>query len=93
MPDEFRDHIEPISGSSPLDRVDKQKRKPPAPQVAAGIPGRIIAVRHGAKQHSGDEHTLDVTVGGAETTEIVLRVTRGGCAGLEGKRAVLYIDE
>lgn len=92
MPEEFKDHIGPISGSSPMDRVDKQKRQPPGPRMAAGIAGRIVAVHRGAPQHGG-EHALDVTVGGADTTEIVLRVTRGVYSGLKGKRAVLYVDE
>lgn len=92
MPDEFKDHIEPISGSAPIDLAGKQKRRPHAPKMAAGIAGRIIAVHHGKPQHGGG-HALDVTVGGADTTEIVLRVTRGGFSGLEGKRAVLYVDE
>ncbi|NJL72783.1 MAG: hypothetical protein HC888_15060, partial [Candidatus Competibacteraceae bacterium] len=39
------------------------------------------------------QHLLDVTIGGDAGVEIVLRVPPGVYEKIEGKRAVLYIDE
>jgi hypothetical protein len=51
-----------------------------------------VAVHRG-RRHQDDAHRLDITVGAGEYTEIVVRVPNGVYEDLEGKRAVMYIDD
>jgi len=92
MADDFLDHIAPIAGSSPIDRLEGGTGAEPGFRRAQSITGRVMAV-HRRAPHQRGEHTLDITVGGDAYTEIVLRVPQGAYANIEGKRAILYIDE
>jgi len=93
MGDDFRDHVDPIQGKRGIDPLDAHGKPPePRPRSAQSIAGRIIAVHRGAKPAPG-QHQIDFTVGGDDFTEIVVRVPPGVYNHLEGKRAVLYIDE
>ncbi len=92
MSDDFINHINPIRGSSQIDRLDESSAPPTPPRQAQTITGRIISVkRH--NRHGPGGRVLDLTVGGGETTEIVVRVPNGAYGALEGKRVVLYVDE
>lgn len=96
MPDDFIDHIAPIQGGARIDRLTDQHAPPPTPGAHAprSIVGRVIAVhRRSAPGGGGGQHLLDVTVGGDAGVEIVLRVPPGVYDQIEGKRAVIYIDE
>lgn len=92
MADEFFEQVSPVSGKAPIDRLGGDKEPPRPARAATSIAGRIAAVHRASRQQQSG-HTLDVVVGGDEFTEIVLRVPRGAYGHLEGKRAVLYIDE
>ena len=93
MAEDFYDVVNPVAGRPPIDRVEGQTRAPAAnPREARSIAGRIRAVRRG-RQHQSRGHTLDLTVGADEYSEIVVRVPPGIYNNLEGKRAVIYIDE
>lgn len=92
MSDEFEDRISPLSKSSPVEPSEHSSRGASSEKTGQRISGEIVAVHRGNPHHDG-EHLLDVTVGGEEYTEIVVRVPRGEYAGLEGKPAILYIDE
>lgn len=94
MPEDFIDHIAPIQGGARLERLTDQHAPPPAAgaRSAHSVTGRIIAV-HRRTASGGGQHVLDVTVGGDAGVEIVVRVPPGVYDQIEGKRAVLYIDE
>lgn len=92
MSDDFINHINPIVGSPQIDRLDENSAPARPPKQAQSISGRIISVKR-SNRHGPGGKVLDLTVGGAETTEIVLRVPNEAYGHLEGKRAVLYIDE
>lgn len=92
MPEDFRDYIQPIQGAPPLDRLEGPPPLPERPRTPRSIAGRIVAVHRG-RRHQDDAHRLDITVGAGEYTEIVVRVPNGVYEDLEGKRAVMYIDD
>ena len=92
MSDEFKDYISPVSGGSPIERLDGQPSAPKKTKSAQHIAGQIVSVHRGSRHQSG-EHALDVSIGGTEYTEIILRVPNGPYGHLEGRRGVLYIDE
>lgn len=93
MTDEFRDHIVPIAGSSRIDRLGEGPAGTPrTPRTGQTIAGRIISVRR-ATRHAEGGHALDVSVGGDDFTEIVLRVPSGSYSNLEGKRGLLYVED
>ncbi len=92
MPDEFRELITPVSGSSRIDRLEPQGGSPPPVHGTQSITGRITSVHRRSQRHEG-RHTLDISVGGEDYTEIVLRVPSGAYANLEGKRVVIFIED
>jgi len=93
MSDDFRDFVDPIQKKPGIDPLDAHGKPPePHPRVAQSIAGRVVAVHRGARPAPG-HHTIDFTVGGDDFTEIVIRVPPGVYGGLEGKRAVVYVDE
>jgi len=92
MAGDFFDRIEPIDGKREIDRLEGGEKGKPRPPARRGITGHVVAVRRGL-HHAGQQHRLDVSVGGEETTEIIVRVPRGAYAHLEGKRVVFFVDE
>ncbi len=92
MPDDFREYIDPIGSSAPLDRVQRGSGMPPIPPGREAIRGKVHGVRRG-QTHKEGQHRLDVSVGGEDSTELIIRVPNGAYAGLEGKRVVIYIDD
>jgi hypothetical protein len=93
MAGDFRDFIDPIGRREAIDRLEGHGGPQLPPQrMAQSIAGRIVAIHRGQRQAPGG-HRIDFSVGGDEFTEIVVRVPRGAYGNLEGKRAVLYVDE
>lgn len=93
MSSDFLDHLNPLLGAARVDRLEggvpPNRPQRPMPQ---SIAGRIVSVQRGGR-HAGGGEVLDLTVGGGEYTEIVVRVPTGAYGQIEGKRVVLYIDE
>ena len=56
------------------------------------ILGHVVAVRRENVRHNGS-HRLDVSVGGGEYTEIVVRVESGPCHDLEGRRVAVHVTD
>jgi hypothetical protein len=52
------------------------------------VVGEVVAIRRANVHHDG-EHLLDATVGGAEHTELVVRVLSGPYDELDGQRVML----
>ena len=92
MPDEIDGRISPLSKSSRVESSTGSGSGASPEKLGRRIAGEIISVHRG-NPHHGENHRLDITVGGEEYTELVLRVPRGEYVGLEGKQAVLHIDE
>ena len=93
MSGDFLDHLNPILGSGRIDRLESGvPRKGPAASGPQSIAGRIVSVQRGGR-HAGGGSVLDLTVGGGEYTEILIRVPTGGYGQIEGKRVVIFIDE
>ncbi len=92
MPDDFREYIEPVGASSPLDRVHRGASDPPPPPTRVAIRGKVQGIRRG-QSHKEGQHRLDVSVGGDEATELIIRVPNGAYSGLEGKQVVLYVED
>jgi hypothetical protein len=89
--DEIEGRISPLSKSA---RIEASRGSVPAGgagKAGRSIAGEVVGVHRGTPHH-GEKHRLDVTVGGQEHTEIVVRVPRGEYGGLEGKQVVLYIE-
>jgi hypothetical protein len=55
------------------------------------ITGKIVAVSHGHPHH-GEHHQLDVSVGGGEFTEILIRVPNAAYGHIEGRNAKIHVD-
>jgi hypothetical protein len=77
-----------VEGVGPADRVPEldlrhreRRDEPEVPERA--IRGHVIAINRG-HPHTGEKHRLDVTVGGGEHTEIIVRLPPGAYAELEG---------
>ncbi len=92
MPDDFLDHIVPVTGSTRVDRLEGQGGGNPAARGTRSISGRIVSIRRGS-QGRGGGHTLDISVGGEDYTELILRVPAGPYANLEGRRVIIFIEE
>lgn len=93
MAEDFRDIIAPIGGTPPIEGLEGGSgAAPPFPRSRRTIPGKVVSVRRATAKRDG-EHTLDVTVGGEEYAEIVLRVAPGAYLNLEGRNATLYVEE
>lgn len=90
--DDFMDHINPVTGSRPVEGMGERRQNERRRNQPQSIAGRVVAIHRGTRR-GGEGHMLDVSVGGDEFTEIVLRVPAGAYGNIEGKRAVLYIDE
>lgn len=63
--------------------------RPERNETPRGIRGHVVAINRG-RRHAGEEHALDVTVGGGEMTEITIRVPNAPYAELEGTEVVIY---
>jgi len=92
MADDFREYVQPISPSAPLDQVQHGGNRPPIPQRREAIHGTVHGIRRG-QSHKEGKHRLDVSVGGGDTTELIIRVPNSAYSGLEGKRVVIYVDD
>jgi len=92
MTEEFRDFVAPIGGTPPIEGLEGGSGGPPPPRPRRTIPGKVVSVRRAVPKRGG-EHTLDVTVGGEDYAEIVLRVAPGAYPNLEGRHATLYVEE
>ncbi len=93
MADDFWEYIEPVHGGAPVRRQEGTPPPEAHPQHERTIPGRIVGVHRRTAQHAGEDHQLDVTIGGEDFTEIILRVANGTYEHLEGLHAVLHITE
>ncbi len=93
MSDEFRDHITPVGGKEPIDGLGTHTPASPPVSPPRSLTGRIVAVHVGRKHADAGGHRLDVTVGGGKSAELVLRVSTPLPPNIEGKRAILYIDD
>lgn len=92
MSGDFLDHLNPILGSNRIDRLESGPRMRPQAAEPQSIAGRIVTVHRGGR-HAGGGNLLDLSVGGGEYTDILVRVPTGAYGQLEGKRVILYIDE
>lgn len=93
MSSDFLDHLNPLLGTARLDRLEPGPGPArPASRMPQSIEGRIVSVQRGAR-HAAGGNLLDLTVGGGEYTDIIVRVPTAGYGQIEGKRVVLYIDE
>lgn len=92
MSGDFLDHLNPILGSNRIDRLEGGQRMRPQPSEPQSIAGRIVTVHRGGR-HAGGGTLLDLSVGGGDYTDILVRVPTGAYGQLEGKRVILYIDE
>ena len=92
MPDDFQEYIKPIASSMPLDPVHAGSGMPPVPPGREAIRGKIQGIRRG-QAHKEGQHRLDISVGGEDSTELIIRVPNGAYAGLEGKRVIIYVDD
>ena len=94
MAGSFRDHLNPILGPASLEPLEPraQQNRPAQVHQPQSIAGRVVSVQRGAR-HAGGGNILDLTVGGGEYTDIVVRVPTGTYGQIEGKRVVIYIDE
>ncbi|MFM1920696.1 MAG: hypothetical protein RLZZ303_2330 [Candidatus Hydrogenedentota bacterium] len=87
------DRIEPLQGSHRIPALRRGDYVEPEPPHRHGlvIRGRIVSVAPG-RPHAGEEHQLDVSIGGSAYAEIVLRVPSHAYAHLEGREATLHVD-
>jgi hypothetical protein len=92
MPENFRDYVDPVSRKAAIDRLDHEMGGPPVVPPRPGLRGKVQGIRRG-QQHKEGTHRLDVTVGGEESTEIIVRVPAGAYAAWEGKNVILYLEE
>lgn len=92
MPEDFREYVDPIRPKAAIDRLEHERGGPPVPRAHGSVHGLVMGVRRG-QSHQDGPHRLDVTVGGDETTEVVIRVPKGSCANWDGKKVVLYLEE
>lgn len=95
MSGSFFDHLNPILGPGSVEPPDQRnpRNRPVSPGAQPqSIAGRVVSVQRGAR-HAAAGNILDLTVGGGEYTDILVRVPTGTYGQIEGKRVVLYIDE
>ncbi len=92
MPERFRDFVDPVGPKAAIDRLEHDLGGPPVVPPRPGLHGKVLGIRRG-QQHKEGSHRLDITVGGEETTEIIVRVPIGAYAGWEGKKVIMYLDE
>jgi hypothetical protein len=90
MSDELIPPLHPAHASAPLRRFEVPGHTPTV-HTGQVISGRIVAVSHG-HPHPGEHHQLDVSVGGSEFTEIVIRVPNAVYGHLEGRGAKIHVD-
>jgi len=89
MSDELIEPLHPANASVPI-RHFEIPGHPLAQPHAQIIQGRIVAVSHG-HPHGGEQHRLDVSVGGSEFTEILIRVPNAVYGHLEGREASIHV--
>lgn len=92
MPDNFRDYVDPVGKKAAIDRLEHDLSGPPTPPLRPALRGKVQGIRRG-QQHAEGPHRLDITVGGEDTTEIIVRVPTGAYAAWEGKKVIMYLDE
>jgi hypothetical protein len=92
MPDNFRDYVEPVGRMAAIDRLEHDVGSPPIVPPRQGLRGKVQGIRRG-QQHTEGQHRLDITVGGEDTTEIIVRVPQGAYANWEGKKVIIYLEE
>lgn len=88
MAEDFIENVRPTEHVPPVE-LPHETRPPEPPERARGIRGRVVAINRGHR-HAGESHALDVTVGGGEMTEIVVRVPNAPYAELEGADVVIF---
>lgn len=83
------DFVEPVDGVKPGHAIEGRGSRPThVPGHHASLTGRVIAVHRRADRHDG-EHTLDMSVGAQEYTDVVVRIESGDLVDLVGKQVVL----
>lgn len=92
MSDDFREYIEPVHSYTPLEPVQRGPNRPPVPPARKAIHGTVHGIRRG-QTHKEGQHRLDVSVGGDDATDLIIRVPGGAYKGLEGKHVVIYVDD
>ena len=92
MPEDFREYVDPVRPKAAIDRLEHERGGPPIPRPHGAVHGVVLGVRRG-QQHKDGPHRLDVTVGGDESTEVVIRVPHGACPNWDGKKVVLYLED
>lgn len=92
MAENFRDYVDPVGPKAAIDRLEHDLGGLPVVPPRPGLHGKVLGIRRG-QQHKEGSHRLDITVGGEETTEIIVRVPTGAYAGWEGKKVIMYLDE
>lgn len=92
MPDDFREYVDPVRPKAAIDRLEHDRGGSPVPPARGAVRGHIVSVRRG-QQHKEGRHRLDVTVGGDDSTEVLVRIPNGDYAHWEGKKVVLYVEE
>jgi hypothetical protein len=86
--------IEPVHNLMPSGAITPHTESGSAPPPrTTGIVGQVVAVHRARTTASTEAHILDVTVGADDYTEIVIRVPNRPYAHLEGKRAILYVQD
>ncbi len=92
MSDPTGEYVDPIEGRAAVSGLDGSRESPVHTTGQRIIRGRVVAVRREtARQQSG--HILDVTVGGAEHTEIVVRTEDTVNTNLEGKTVTIVFSD
>lgn len=92
MSDSFREYIDPIRPTAPIDGLEHGGEGPPPPPTRPGVRGKIVSI-HRSHGRSETKHRLDVTVGAVEETEIVIRVPPGTYANWDGRDVFLRLDD
>ncbi|MCC6142489.1 MAG: hypothetical protein IT368_01660 [Candidatus Hydrogenedentes bacterium] len=86
--------VEPIHNLIAASGISPEGKGAPAPRPrTTGIVGRVVAIHRRHASASAEPHVLDVTVGGEDYTEIVIRVPTAPYAQIEGRRAVIYLQD
>jgi hypothetical protein len=91
MGQEFNESVEPVTGKAGIPAMNERPAAERPERPTTTIEGRIVAVHRRTPHHDGD-HKLDVTVGGEEHTELVVRIPSGPYSHLEGRNVLLVLE-
>ncbi len=90
--EDFLDYIVPLYGVNPIHRLESEKEHPSRPVRARTLRGTITAVNRATARRNPSQQ-LDITVGGQDVTELVIRVDSGEIADLAGKQVVIFLQD